>query len=81
MRLTGLKPYHYHVETLNLHPGLLNIGGKAQGQLLLTGLSTSLRPLFARQAIQAVVRNRNSLRYGFEFTGMDLTEEMRDWMR
>ena len=37
MRLTGLKPYHYHVETLNSHPRLLNIGGKAEGQLLLTG--------------------------------------------
>jgi hypothetical protein len=35
---------------------------------------------FGTKIIKAVVRSRNSLRHGFEFTEMDLSEEMRGWM-
>ena len=55
MRLTGLKPYHYHVETLNSHPRLLNIGGKAEGQLLLTGDFTNYFGKALRLAVVGVM--------------------------
>lgn len=35
---------------------------------------------FGAKTVEAVVRNRNNFRHGFEFLGMVLSEEMH-WMR
>ena len=35
---------------------------------------------FGTKVVEAVVRNRNSFRHGFEFLGSDLSEEIKNWM-
>jgi hypothetical protein len=36
---------------------------------------------FGTKVIQAVVRNRNGAHHNFEFIGIDLLDEMRNWMQ
>jgi hypothetical protein len=43
-------------------------------------VTTEIHLPFSTKSTEAVVRNRNAVRHGFEFLGTDLSEEMH-WLQ